>query len=90
MSTKIDLEKGVIPLSTFRQQSKKYLAHLKKSHDVLVLTQNGQSTAVVLSPQDYQRIEYERDLFRAIAEGEKDAAVGHLIAHDDLFAELLT
>ncbi len=88
MNTKLDIEKGIIPLSQFRQESKDFLNRIRKTHEPLILTQNGESAAVVLSPQDYQRLIYERDLFRAIAEGEKDLAEGRTISHEELFKEL--
>lgn len=63
---------------------------MKASQEVLVLTQNGESAAVVLTPQSYQRLEYERALFMAIAQGEKDIAEGKTVSHKDLFDELLS
>lgn len=88
MNTKLDVEKGIIPLSRFRQESKDYLKRIRTTHEPLILTQNGESAAVVLSPQDYQRLTYERDLFHAIAEGEKDLAEGRTISHEELFKDL--
>lgn len=90
MSTKLDLDKGIIPLSKFRQLSKAYLKQIHETQNALVLTQNGQSTAILLTPSAYQKLEYERALFRAIAEGEKDAAEGRTVDHDQLFSELLS
>lgn len=90
MAPKFNLDEGVVPLSDFRQKTRKYLHRLQDSGEMMILTQNGQSAAVVMSPESYQRLEYERDFFRAIAAGERDAAAGKTIDHDDLFAELLT
>lgn len=89
MSTKFDLQKGIVALSQFRQNSKKYLAIVNQTREIIVLTQNGQSTAVVISPMEYQKMEYERDFFKAVAEGEKDVDSGNVIGHEKLFEELL-
>ncbi len=89
MSTKLNIENGIVPLSKFRQSAKDYLRKLREQQGPLVLTQNGESAAVVLSPEDFERLSYERDLFRAIAEGEKDIAAGRTISHEKLFKELL-
>lgn len=89
MSTKFDLQKGIVALSKFRQNSKKYLAVVNQSREILILTQNGQSTAVVISPREYQKMEYERDFFKSVAEGEKDVDSGDVISHEKLFDELL-
>lgn len=87
MPPKFDIDKGVVPLSDFRQKTRRYLHQLQDGGEMLVLTQNGQSAAVVLSPESYKRLEYEREFFRAVAAGERDALAGHTIAHDTLFAE---
>lgn len=86
---KYDIEHGITSVSEFRQDAKSHLTKLKKSNQPLILTQNGRSAAVLLSPKDYQRLEYERDLYKAIAEGERDVSVGRVVDHDDLFRELL-
>lgn len=90
MRSSINLKRGIVPLSKFRQASKKYLAAIGQSHEAIVLTQNGLSAAVVLTPQDYERLQYERDLFQAIAQGEEDLAKGKTVCHRDVFDELLS
>lgn len=89
MKSKIDLEKDVTPLSDFRQKTKKYLSRLKDGDHALILTQNGHSAAVVLSPAHFQALEYEREFFKAIATGERDLAEGRTVAHEELFKKLL-
>ena len=89
MSTQFDITNGIIPLSKFRQSSKSYLKKMQEGESALVLTQNGKSAAVVLTPQAYERMEYERELFRAIAEGEKNIEEGKTIPHNALFKKLL-
>ena len=89
MSTKLNIERGIVPLSRFRQESKNYLKRIRVTHEPLILTQNGESAAVVLTPQEYQRLTYQRELFRAIAEGEKDLVEGRTVSHEELFKDLI-
>lgn len=85
-----NLLNNIIPLSEFRQSTKKFITKLQSSHQPLVLTQNGKSAAVLLSPQDYEQLNYENELFRAIAEGEKNIAENKTIDHEILFKDLLS
>lgn len=89
MSNQLDILEGIIPLSSFRQSSKAHLQKINKTNKALILTQNGKSAAVLLTPQAYQKLEYERELFKAIAEGEKDIEEGNTVSHEVLFKELL-
>jgi len=77
----------IIPLSKFRQSAKDYLAKLNEQDQPLVLTQNGHSAAIVLSPESFEKLQYEKELFRAIAEGERDLAQGKVTEHEKFFRE---
>lgn len=90
MKTLFDFSKSIIPLSKFRQSAKDYLKQLKNAHQPLVLTQNGHSAAIVLSPEDYKKIKYEQEFYKAIAMGERDLEEGNVIDHDKFFEDLLS
>jgi len=90
MKTLFDFSKSIIPLSKFRQSAKDYLKELKNTHQPLVLTQNGHSAAIVLSPEEYKKIKYEQEFFKAIAMGERDVEEGNLVNHDKFFEDLLS
>lgn len=89
MKSFINIFKDIIPLSDFRSASKEFIEKLRSLRQPIVLTQNGKSAAVLLAPQDYEQLQYEKELYRAIALGERDVEEGRVIQHDDLFAELL-
>lgn len=89
MKSLININEGILPLSAFRQNSKALLQKIKKSHESLLLTQNGHSAAVVLAPEDYERLQYQLEFFRSVAEGEKDISRKKFSAHEKVFEDLL-
>ncbi len=87
---KPNLAEEIISVSEFRKNTSSYLEEIRSKHRLMVLTQNGHSAAVVLSPEDYEQLQYEKELFAAIARGEKEINEGKGIPHDQVFKKLHT
>lgn len=85
---KPNLARDIIPISEFRKKTADYLEEIRSKGRALVLTQDGHSAAVVMSPEDFEQIQYERDLFAAVAQGEKEIEKGLGIPHEEVFREL--
>ncbi len=84
-----NLSEDIISVSEFRKKTSSYLEGINTKERCLVLTQNGHSAAVILSPKAFEKMQYERDLFQAIAQGEKEIGDGKGIPQDEVFKELL-
>ena len=67
---------SIIPVTELRQDAAAALKRLKTSRQPVVITQRGRATAVLLSLEEYERSENERQLLRHIARGEKEIAAG--------------
>ena len=52
----IDITKDIQPLTTFRNNSVKFMKRLKKTRRPIILTVNGKPEAVVQSAAEYQRL----------------------------------
>ena len=52
----IDITKDIQPLTTFRNNSVKFMRRLKKTRSPIILTVNGKPEAVVQSASEYQRL----------------------------------
>lgn len=83
-----NLAKDIIPVSEFRKNTASYLKDIHLKGRTVVLTQNGHSAAVVIDPETFERMRYERDLLAAIAQGEKEIASGKGIPHEKVFKDL--
>ena len=65
------------------------IARVHRTKRPLVLTLNGRSRAVVLDVEEFERLTYERDLFRAMTQGEIEIEKGHGIEHETAMKHLL-
>ncbi len=78
---------NIIPITDLRQDAAAAIKQAKKSNQPLIITQRGRAAAVMLSIEAYERSEYERELLRALARGEKEIVAGHGHDLDNVFAE---
>lgn len=86
---KPNLAEDIISVSDFRKKTSSYLQEIRSKKRMIVLTQNGHSAAVVIDPETFERMRYERELFAAIARGEKDLEEGRVIPHEKVMKDLL-
>jgi len=66
----------IIPVTDLRQDAATILKKLQDSDDPLVVTQRGRAIAVIQSVGAYERSEYEKELLRLLALGEKEVTQG--------------
>ncbi|HEY7373365.1 MAG TPA: type II toxin-antitoxin system Phd/YefM family antitoxin [Polyangia bacterium] len=67
---------AIVPVSDLRDDAANVLDRVKKSREPVVITQRGRAAAVLLSIEEYERSEHERELLRLLAQGEKEVAAG--------------
>ena len=66
----------IIPITDLRQDSSSVLKSVQGSRDPLIITQRGRAAAVMLSMEEYERSENERQILMLLARGEKQIASG--------------
>jgi prevent-host-death family protein len=66
----------IIPVSDLRQDAARVLKQVRDSKEPLVITQRGRAAAVMLSVEEYERSERDRELLRLLAKGEKEIEAG--------------
>jgi prevent-host-death family protein len=64
----------IIPITDLRQDSSAVLKRVRASRQPLIITQRGRAAAVMLSVEEYERSENERQILRLLAQGEKEIA----------------
>jgi prevent-host-death family protein len=77
----------IVPVSDLRQGAAAVLERLRKLRRPLVITQRGRATAVLVSLEEYERSERERELLRLLALGEKEISEGRGHDLDEVMAE---
>ena len=66
----------IIPVTDLRQDAAAALKRVRTSKQPLVITQRGRAAAIMLSVEEYERSEYEKQILRFLARGEKEIAAG--------------
>ena len=78
----------IVPLNDFKARASQLFRKLREGQRPLIITQNGKPAAVLISPEEFDRIR-ERDRFvEAVSAGLADAAAGRLVDDKELGAEL--
>ncbi|MBI4924830.1 MAG: type II toxin-antitoxin system Phd/YefM family antitoxin [Bdellovibrio sp.] len=81
----------IIPIAKFKAQASTYLNHIRENNHPLVITQHGKAAAVLLSPEEFDRLQkiiYERYFLGVLAQGQTDALQGRTIPHEEVKQQL--
>jgi prevent-host-death family protein len=77
----------IVPITDLRQHSSAVLKRLRSSREPVIITQRGRAAAVLVSVEEYERTENERQILLLLARGEKEIAQGVAHTLDDVLAE---
>lgn len=83
---------NIVPIGEFKAHAAKMLRIVRDNDEPVVITQNGRASAVVISPEEYDRLTYRERLIAAIDEGIAQADAGEGTADEDMdewFASLV-
>ena len=77
----------IVTITDLRQNSSAVLKRVRASREPVIITQRGRAAAVMLSVEEYERTENERQILLLLARGEKEIAQGEGHTLDDVLAE---
>ena len=78
---------AIVPISDLRDDAANVLDRMKKSQEPVVITQRGRATAVMVSIEEYERSEHEREILRLLVQGDKEVAAGKGHALEDVLKD---
>ena len=78
---------NIIPVSDLRQDAAKLLKKLNKDNEPLIITQRGRAVAVLIGVEAYEKFEYEKELLRLLAKGDREVELGEGYDLDTILAE---
>jgi prevent-host-death family protein len=78
---------AIVPISDLRDDAANVLDRMKKSQEPVVITQRGRAAAVIVSIEEYERSEHERELLRLLVKGDKEVAAGKGHALEDVLKD---
>lgn len=87
----MDITRDIQPMTTFRNHSAEFMAHIKATKRPLVLTVNGKAAAVLQDAEAYQRlldIAAEADAREGVRQGLEDLVDGRVRPAGSVFDEM--
>lgn len=78
---------AIVPISDLRDDAANILGRMKKSQEPVVITQRGRAAAVMVSVEEYERSNHEREILRLLAQGNREVAVGKGYELEDVLKE---
>ena len=82
------IAEDIVPLNDFKARASQLFRRLREGQRPMIITQNGKPAAVLITPEEFDRIR-ERDRFaEAVSAGLADTAADRLIVDEELGAEL--
>ena len=82
------VSEDILPLAEFKAHASEVFRKLRQSQRPLVITQNGRATAVLLTPEAFDRLTETAGFVAAVQEGLADAEAGRVI-DDEALTEVL-
>jgi len=84
----LQISEDILPVAEFKTQTSRVLRRLKKTKRPFVITQNGRPAAVLLTPEEFDRLNAHARFIEAVDEGLADSNAGRVIDDAELSREL--
>jgi prevent-host-death family protein len=81
---------GIIPLEEFKTKASAIIRALRTECSTLVITQNGRPAAVLMAPEEYDRLQEQQRSLEAVAIGLADAVADRNVDHARVASWLAT
>ncbi len=77
-----------MPIAKVRDDLDAVIAHARETKRPILVTENGSEAVVIIDTTQYQKEIQERNLFRAILEGEDAIRAGKVVSMEEVEARL--
>lgn len=84
----LQIAQDIVPVGQFKAHASQLIRQLREEHRSIVITQNGKPSAVLITPEDFDRLHNHDRFLEAVNVGLEDSEAGRLTDDSDLGAEL--
>ncbi len=88
MPKQLNVAEDIVPIAGFKSKAAHWLEQIAETGQHLVITQNGRAAGVLMSPGEYDRLQYRQRLVEEIATGIADIDAGRTVSGAQLKREL--
>jgi len=83
-SSALQVAEDIVPIGEFKTHLSEQIRGLRDRRRPLIITQNGKAAAVVLSPEEFDRLTTQARFVAAVQDGLADHEAGRVISHEEL------
>ncbi len=80
----LQVAEDIVPIGDFKAHLSEKIRGLRTRRRPLVVTQNGKAAAVLLAPEEFDRLMNQAKFVAAVQEGLDDLEAGRVLGHDEL------
>lgn len=80
----IRVSEDIVPIGDFKAHLSEQIRELRVRHRPLIVTQNGKPAAVILAPEEFDRLAAQAQFIGAVQEGLDDLEAGRVLTDDEL------
>ncbi|MCA9647918.1 MAG: type II toxin-antitoxin system Phd/YefM family antitoxin [Polyangiaceae bacterium] len=80
----LQVAEDILPIGELKAHLSEQIRALRGRRRPLVVTQNGKAAAVLLSPEEFDRLTAQARFVAAVQEGLEDQAAGRVVSDDEL------
>lgn len=84
----LQVSEDILPIGQFKTHASQIVRRLHETRRPFVITQNGKPAAVLLAPDEFDRLQEQARFIQAVEEGLADSSAGRVIADDELDRDL--
>ncbi len=84
----VQVANDIVPLAEFKAHASRLFRQLREEQRPVIITQNGKPAAVLITPEEFDRMGEKSRFVDAVREGLADSDAGRLIDDDQLGLEL--
>lgn len=84
----INIENDIIPIGEFKANLSKWMKNIQHSDHPVIITQNGRPAGVLLSPREFDLLNYNQSLKSSVERGLQNIEDGQIYSTEELKSEL--
>jgi prevent-host-death family protein len=84
----IQLAEDLVPAARFKNEQAAMLRRLRETGRALVITQHGVAAAVVVTPEEYDRLTERAAFLEAVTAGQAADDAGRVVSHEEARRQL--
>ena len=81
---RLNISTDIIPIGEFKKQLANWLKTTKNTGRPLIITQNGKPAAVVISPEEFDNMQYTKRFIQSVNQGLKDITSGNTFSTEQI------